>query len=214
MTPIVLGKVCNAAQPVSWIARIEHLASMAAQGPQAQHFVQNAPLWPAVERAADDPVEMAALVAQVGSSTPGPGLNKLWAEAVFELVRRRDQVTAPSRLNCVFATEMGNGSYDVMDALAGPPPVFDPATGLRVSGKMILPATTEGPWIALDMCRFEMPQYLVDDPEVMCAAFDQLVARATRYWAGEMSDRGQIEFLCTGLNVEGWGAPSSVTDLI
>jgi hypothetical protein len=143
-----------------------------------------------VSAVADDTEELGRLVAgaHAAGPAPGPSIEKLWAEAVYEQVRLEMQPDAPSRLECIFASEMGNQPFDILDELGGAPAVFAPS-GVALAGPMIVPATTRGRWIALDMHLFKVAGPLIPDPAVLEATRIAYCDLAERYWSGQCTDQ-------------------------
>jgi hypothetical protein len=189
---------------VSWIARIEHLPSLVATGPAPRNFIRRATGWIEVCAAATNPEDMSALADRTDDFPPWAPPQKLWAEAVYEETRRAVLPDAPSRLDCLFATELGDDAFAVMPELGRPLGTFD-ESGLPMSGQMVVPARTSGAWVALDMHLFQMPEYLVGNVAALSNALERLQELATRYWSGDVGDNPVVELLCERLHVEGWG---------
>src|SRR4051794_19838420 len=101
-----LGSISTDELKVDTVVPIERVQTVAATGLQP-HFVRNAGAWLEVEAAAVDVDRVADLARRRDEFAPVPSLEKLWAEAVHEGVRRRAFPCAPSRLACLFATEPG-----------------------------------------------------------------------------------------------------------
>ena len=188
---------------VQTATRVELLTALASNGLQPQHFVRNASTWPAVRTAASDVRKLTELVRRRRHPDPPPSLEKLWAEAVYEDVRCRVLPNAPSRLDCLYAVEVGYDVYAILSELGLSASTFAPS-GLPTSGPMIIPAETQGRWVALDMHLFQTPPVLTPDAPTIRAALETLARAAEHYWAGAASSAPITELLCDGLHVDGW----------
>ena len=197
------GAVRDDPTVVQTVTLLERLATLAVTGLQPQRFVADAPAWPTVQRAAFDAGGMVQLGADRGSLAPLPALEKLWAEAIYEDVRERVLPDAPSRLDCLYAVQMGDDAFDILPELGLTTATFD-ASGWATSGPMIIPARTRGRWVAVDMRLFDLPAGLSPSEDVITTQRVQLEALAERYWHGERSNRPLVELLCDGLDVDGW----------
>lgn len=201
-----LGVVSSDEVSVHTVTRVERLQRLAPEGLRPQRFVRHSSTWRVVEPIAFDPPALAKLSGQRAGLAPTPTLEKTWAEAVFEAVRARLLPDAPSRLDCVYAVGGGyNAAFDLMPQLSSMPSTFEPS-GFPNSGPMVVPATTRGRWVAVDMHLFGVPEPLpADDAAVIGATLIALEDRAERYWRGETSQQPLTELLCEGLAVDGWG---------
>jgi hypothetical protein len=188
---------------VQTATRVELLSTLASTGLQPQQFVRSAHAWPVVEAAASDVAQTIQLVRRRHEIAPLPTLEKMWAEATYEAVRRRELPDAPSRLECLYAVELGYDASDILPELGLTRSTFAPS-GFPTTGPMIIPARTRGRWVPVDMRLFQVPPQLAPDPGAITAARDATLQLAERYWAGDASAAPVTELLCEGLDVDGW----------
>ena len=124
-----------------------------------------------------------------------PTLEKCAGEAVFEAVRREVSPTAPSRLNCLFATEDMYGAVEFLRKFA-PPLRFD-AEGFGSHAALPV-STADGAWVAVDMRRFVLPQ-VGPDARSNDGALGSVRDAAAGYWRGDVSGAPFVEVLCEKL---------------
>jgi len=185
----------------------ENLSRIGVEGLKPQRFARNAAAWPAVQAAGSDSRLALALVSRRSAFAPWPTLEKLLAEAIFEEVRLRALPAAPSRLDCVYAVEMGYDAFKILPELG-----FDlasirfDASGEPLDGPAILAGFTRGSWVAADMHLFSARELRAERNQV-----DHWIAEteqsAARYWAGEASANPVTELLCEGVDRPGESEP-------
>jgi hypothetical protein len=192
--PQIAGTVRTEVITVQTVVREEDMPQIAAEGLRPQRFVRNASLWPTVEEAACNADAILDLVADRSAHPENPTIEKLWAEAIYEHVRQRLCPKAPSRLDCLFAVEVGDSAIRILPELAKVP-VVD-AAGSLISALL---CHTRGSWIATDMHLFSLPPTLAADRATISTALTSTSEIAEAYWIGRHSKSPVAEFLCEGL---------------
>jgi hypothetical protein len=205
---LVRGLVRTDVVVVQTATHIELLPSLAAAGLQPQCFVRNAAAWPIVQASAFGVAQMIELVQHRNELALVPTLEKMWAEAIYEAVRRRVLPDAPSRLDCLYAVQMGYDAFDILPELGLTRSTFGPS-GFPVSGPTIIPARTSGCWVPVDMHLFQTAPPLAPDEAAIMAALDTTERLAEHYWTGGASTAPITELLCDGLDVDGWAGYSA-----
>jgi hypothetical protein len=206
--PLVQGVVRTDVALVQTATRVELLATLASTGLRPQRFVRSAAAWPAVEASAFNGAEMAELAQRRSGLAPTPTLEKMWAEAIYEAVRRRVLPDAPSRLDCLYAVQVGYDAFDILPELGLARRTFGPS-GFPTSGPMIVPARTRGRWVPVDMRLFKSAAPLAPDQAAITRARETTERLAESYWKGGTSQARITELLCDGLDVEGWAGYSA-----
>lgn len=84
--------------------------------------------------------------------------------------------------------------------------------GFPTQGPMIVPATTKGRWVAVDMRLVGIPTRLPDTEDGVVAQLADTTKLAECYWRGEASRDPFNELLCDGLAVSNWGADAEQTE--
>lgn len=195
--PQIAGIVRTDVITVQTVVRQEDMPQIAAEGLRPQRFVRHASLWPTVEAAACDANAILALVADRSAHPEKPTIEKLWAEAIYERVRQRLCPKAPSRLDCLFAVEVGDSAISILPELAKVPLVD--ASGKMISAPAVLLCHTRGSWIATDMHLFSLPPTLTTDRATISTALTSTSEIAEAYWSGRHSKSPVAEFLCERL---------------
>ena len=142
----VRGVVRTDVVAVQTATRVELLITLASTGLRPQRFVSRARAWPGVQAAASDVAQMVDLVRRRSQLGASPALEKMWAEAIYESVRRRVLPQAPSRLDCLYAVQVGDDAFEILPELGLTPSTFGPS-GFPTSGPMVIPAQTRGRWV-------------------------------------------------------------------
>ena len=197
---------------VQTATRVELLPILALAGLQPQQFVRSAAAWPIVQTSAFDVPALTRLVRSRSGPGAPPTLEKMWAEAVYEAVRQRLLPDAPSRLDCLYAVQMGYDAFDILPELGLTRSTFAPS-GFPTSGPVIIPARTRGQWVPVDMHLFRTVPTLEPNEAAITAALNTTERLAESYWTGGASSAPITELLCDGLDVDGWAGYSLPSSL-
>ena len=199
---LIRGTVLTDTIVVQTATHVELLPILASTGLQPQRFVRSAAAWPIVQASAFDVPAMTRLVRSHSGPGRAPTLEKMWVEAIYEAVRHRLLPDAPSRLDCLYAVQMGYDAFDILPELGLTTSTFAPS-GFPTSGPMVIPARTNGRWVPVDMHLFRAVPALAPDEAAIAAALNTTERLAECYWTGGASSAPITELLCEGLDVDG-----------